>query len=217
MKAMTIPSSEQIYPLSGYDKLVFLKNIVKSANIIVGDYSYYDDKDDPLNFEKNVRYHFDFINDKLIIGKFCAIGSSVEFIMNGANHSMAGISTFPFYIFGGQWQKHAPSSKQLSFKGDTVIGNDVWIGYKAAIMPGINIGNGAIIAAYSVVTADVEPYSIVAGNPARMIKRRFSETQIIQLQQLAWWDWHIEKITQALPSIISGNITELATFHQSFK
>ena len=211
-----IPSSEQIYPLGDYDKLVFLKNIVKSPNIIVGDYSYYDDKENPLDFEKNVLYHFDFINDKLIIGKFCAIGSGVEFIMNGANHAMAGISTFPFYIFGGQWQKFAPLPEQLPFKGDTVIGNDVWIGYKATITPGVKVGNGAIIAAHAVVTTDVEPYSIVGGNPARTLKRRFTQEQIMRLQKLAWWDWHIEKITQALPWITSGDVAQLENFHQSY-
>lgn len=99
---MQIPDNKQIYPLENYKGLVFLKNVVKSPNIIVDDYSYYDDTSgDAINFEKNVLYHFDFIGDKLIIGKFCALGSGVRFIMNGANHRMDGISSFPFNIFGG--------------------------------------------------------------------------------------------------------------------
>lgn len=207
---MQIPDSTQIYPLKDYNSMVFLKNIVKSPNIIVGDYTYYDDMEDAMNFECNVLYHFDFIGDKLIIGKFCAIGSDVQFIMNGANHYMDGISTFPFYIFGGDWAKSAPAKEELPFKGDTVIGNDVWIGYKATIMPGVTIGNGAIIAAHSVVAKDVEPYSIVGGNPAKLLRKRFTEEQIDNLQQLSWWNWSIEKITSALPLIVSGDIEEFS-------
>ncbi|SFL48005.1 Vat family streptogramin A O-acetyltransferase [Proteiniphilum acetatigenes] len=212
---MQIPDSNQIYPLKDYNRLVFLKNIIKSPNIIVGDYSYYDDHEDGLNFEQNVLYHFDFLGDKLIIGKFCAIGSNVQFIMNGANHRMDGISTFPFNIFGGNWSVITPTLEQLPFKGNTVIENDVWIGYKATIMPGVNIGNGTIIAAHSVVTKDVEPYSIVGGNPAKLIRKRFTEEQIKKLLDIAWWDWNIEKITSALPLIVNGDIRKLEEFYKS--
>lgn len=212
---MQIPDSNQIYPLKDYNRLVFLKNIIKSPNIIVGDYSYYDDHEDGLNFEQNVLYHFDFLGDKLIIGKFCAIGSNVQFIMNGANHRMDGISTFPFNIFGGNWSVITPTLEQLPFKGNTVIENDVWIGYKATIMPGVNIGNDTIIAAHSVVTKDVEPYSIVGGNPAKLIRKRFTEEQIKKLLDIAWWDWNIEKITSALPLIVNGDIRKLEEFYKS--
>ncbi len=214
---MQIPDSNQIYPLKDYNRLVFLKNIIKSPNIIIGDYSYYDDHEDGLNFEQNVLYHFDFLGDKLIIGKFCAIGSNVQFIMNGANHRMDGISTFPFNIFGGNWSVITPTLEQLPFKGNTVIENDVWIGYKATIMPGVNIGNGAIIAAHSVVTKDVEPYSIVGGNPAKLIRKRFTEEQIKKLLDIAWWNWNIEKITSALPLIVNGDIRKLEEFYKSSK
>lgn len=214
---MQIPDSNQIYPLKDYNRLVFLKNIIKSPNIIVGDYSYYDDHEDGLNFEQNVLYHFDFLGDKLIIGKFCAIGSNVQFIMNGANHRMDGISTFPFNIFGGNWSVITPTLEQLPFKGNTVIENDVWIGYKATIMPGVNIGNGAIIAAHSVVTKDVEPYSIVGGNPAKLIRKRFTDEQIKKLLDIAWWNWNIEKITSALPLIVNGDIRKLEEFYKSSK
>lgn len=209
---MQIPDSTQIYPLKDYNRLVFLKNIVKSPNIIVGDYTYYDDMEDALNFERNILYHFDFIGDKLIIGRFCAIGSDVQFIMNGANHRMDGISAFPFNIFGGDWTKVTPTKEQLPFKGDTIIENDVWIGYKSTIMPGVRIGNGAIIAAHSVVAKDVEPYSIVGGNPAKLLRKRFSDEQIDQLLKIEWWNWSIEKITSALPLIVSGDIDNLTQF-----
>lgn len=206
---MQIPDSKQLYPLKDYPKMVFLKNSVTSPNIIVGDYTYYDDRQDGLNFENNVLYHFPFIGDKLIIGKFCAIASDVQFIMNGANHKMTGISTFPFNIFGGDWADVAPAMTDLPFKGDTIVGNDVWIGYKAVIMPGIKIGDGAIIAAHTVVTKDVAPYSIVGGNPSRLIRERFSDTDIERLLAISWWNWDIEKITAALPLIVSGDIGAL--------
>lgn len=154
-------------------------------------------------------YHFDFIGDKLIIGKFCAIASGVKFIMNGANHMMDTISAFPFNIMGGDWSKATSDIKQLAYKGDTIVGNDVWIGFESVIMPGIKIGNGAIIGAKSVVTNDVEPYSIVGGNPAKLIRKRFSNDQINLLENIAWWNWEIEDITVNLSLITSTNIEEL--------
>lgn len=188
------PDPKTTFPLAQYDRLCFLKNIIKNPNIIVGDFTYYDDFEDVHNFEKNVKYHFDFVGDKLIIGKFCMIASDVTFIMNGANHLTEAISTYPFAIFGNGWE-HAMEGKSYPSKGDTTVGNDVWIGYGATIMPGVTIGDGAIIATKSVVTKDVEPYSIVGGNPARPIKKRFSDEKIAELLALKWWDWDMEKIT----------------------
>lgn len=202
---MTKIDKDKIFPVEGYDRLCFLKNIIKNPNIIVGDYTYYDDFEDVNNFERNVLYHFDFIGDKLIIGKFCAIASGVKFIMNGGNHLTDSISTFPFEIFGGEW-KDAMKGKQYPYKGDTVIGNDVWIGFEAVIMPGVKIGDGAIIGAKSVVTKNVEPYSIVAGNPAKEIKKRFSEDKIRSLQELKWWDWSTEKISENLSLLTGGEV-----------
>lgn len=164
---------------------------------MVGDYTYYDDFEDVYNFEKNVKYHFDFIGDKLIIGKFCMLASGVTFIMNGANHKMDGITAYPFNIFGHGWRKVTPVLRDLPFK-DTVVENDVWIGTNATVMPGVRIGNGAIVAAHSVVTKDVAPYSIVGGNPAKEIRKRFSDEKINQLLEMAWWNWDIEKITENL-------------------
>jgi virginiamycin A acetyltransferase len=205
---MPVPDKNTPFPLPGYDRLCFLKNIITNPNIIVGDYTYYDDFEDVHNFEKNVKYHFDFIGDKLIIGKFCMIASDVTFIMNGANHLTEAITSYPFAIFGGDW-KDAMEGKKYPAKGDTIIGNDVWIGYKATIMPGVNIGDGAIIASQATVTRDVEPYSIVGGNPARLIKKRFSEEDIKRLLKLKWWDWEVEKISKHVQHLTGRNIGKI--------
>lgn len=205
---MTGPNPAQTFPLQGYDRLCFLKNIIANPNIIVGDYTYYDDFEDVHNFEKNVKYLFDFTGDKLIIGKFCMIASDVTFIMNGANHLTDAISTYPFAIFGNGWEG-AMEGREYPIKGDTVIGNDVWIGYKATIMPGVRVGDGATIAAHAVVTKDVAPYAIVGGNPAAEIKKRFSDEQIEKLLQLRWWDWPPEKITEKVRALTGKEIAHL--------
>jgi virginiamycin A acetyltransferase len=205
---MTEPNKNTPFPLANYDRLCFLKNIIKNPNIIVGDYTYYDDFEDVMNFEKNVKYHFDFTGDKLIIGKFCMIASDVTFIMNGANHLTDAITTYPFAIFGNGWE-NAMKGKTYPSKGNIVVGNDVWIGYNATIMAGVTIGDGAIIGTNSVVTKDVEPYSIVGGNPAKLIKKRFSEDEIKDLLELKWWDWEIEKITRNVQNLTDNNIEAL--------
>lgn len=205
---MNIPDYKKKFPLDNYDKLCFLKNIIKNPNIIIGEYTYYDDFETVENFEKNVKYLFDFIGDKLIIGKFCMIASDVTFIMNGANHLTEAISTYPFAIFGGDWSD-AMEGKSYPTKGDIIIGNDVWIGYGATIMAGVTIGDGAIIASKSVITKDVEPYTIVGGNPAKEIRRRFSETDISDLLELQWWNWPIEKITENVAHLTGNNLEVL--------
>lgn len=208
IKSMTGPDPNTIFPLPYYNRLCFLKNIVKNPNIIVGDYTYYDDFDNVENFEKNVKYHFDFIGDKLIIGKFCMIASDVKFIMNGANHLTNALSTYPFAIFGNGWE-HAMEGKTYPQKGDITIGNDVWIGYNATIMAGVTIGDGAIIATNATVVKDVEPYAIVGGNPAQTLKKRFPEETIQQLLALKWWDWDIEKITRNVQHLTGNQIDHL--------
>lgn len=195
--------------MKGFPQVGYLKNFITHENIIVGDYTYYDDPDGVENFEKNVLYHFPFIGDKLIIGKFCAIARDVRFIMNGANHKIDAFSTYPFFIFGNGWEKAAPKEGELPFKGDTIIANDVWIGYDTTIMPGVKIGNGAIIAAKSVVTGDVPDYCIVGGNPAKIIRHRFDEETIKRLLKVQWWDWSAEKITQNLEAITHADILAL--------
>lgn len=203
-----IPDPNESFPLENYKNLCFLKNIITNPNIIVGDYTYYDDFENVENFEKNVKYHFDFIGDKLLIGKFCMIASDVVFIMNGANHLSKSISSYPFAIFGKDWA-NAMDNNSYPFKGDTKVGNDVWLGYSSTIMPGVTIGDGAIVASNSTVVKDVEPYSIVGGNPAKLIRKRFSETTIETLLNLKWWDWDIEKITSNIRNLTSGNIKRL--------
>ncbi|WP_163444769.1 CatB-related O-acetyltransferase [Flavobacterium columnare] len=205
-----IPDKNNPFPLNGYNKLCFLKNIIQNPNIIVGDYTYYDDFDDVENFEKNVKYHFDFTGDKLIIGKFCMIASGVKFIMNGANHLTEAISAYPFAIFGHDWQD-AMEGKSYPTKGDTLIGNDVWIGHNATIMAGVTIGDGAIIATNATVTKDVAPYTIVGGNPAQLIRKRFSDEVIELLLEKQWWHWDIEKITQNVQLLTSNDFDKLKT------
>lgn len=196
-------NSGNIFPIKDTERLCFLKNIVKSKNIIIGDFTYYDDPEDVHNFEKNILYHFDFVGDQLIIGKFCQIATGVRFIMNGANHALTGFSTFPFSVFGEEWAD-VPLLPGYN-KGDTVIGNDVWIGYKATIMPGVKVGDGAIIASNSTVTKNVDSYSIVGGNPANVIRKRFDDETIQKLLQLKWWDWPVDKITSYAKKIATGS------------
>jgi virginiamycin A acetyltransferase len=204
MMATIEPST--VYPLTGYDRLCFLKNVINHPQVEIGDYTYYDDFESVANFQRNIRYLFEFTGDRLRIGKFCMIASGVEFIMNGANHLSDSVSSYPFAIFGGGWA-NSMDGKSYPVKGDTVIGNDVWIGYRAAVLPGISIGNGAIIGSYSVVTRNVLPYSIVGGNPAQVIRQRFDKLTTARLLEVAWWDWPTEKITHYAP-FLTGDVTE---------
>lgn len=196
------PNPDNLYPIPHSERTAFLKNIVKNPNIIVGDYTYYDDPVDVHNFEKNVLYHFDFIGDKLMIGRFCQIASGVKFLMNGGNHNLNGFSSFPFIIFQSYWPQVPYVANR---KKDTIIGNDVWIGYEATIMPGVTIGDGAIIGTKAVVTKDVAPYDMVGGNPAKVIRKRFDDETIDFLLQLQWWNWPIEKIREHVLPIMQGD------------
>ena len=203
------PDPQTVYPMKDYDKLVFLKNFVKASNIIVGDYTYFDDRrNGPEKFEEyNVLYNYDFLKVKLIIGKFCALAAETRFIMTG-NHKLDGISTYPFPIFGQGWES-AFNLADLPVKGDIVLGNDVWTGYDSLIMGGVKIGHGAIIATRAVVVKDVPPYCIVAGNPAQVVKKRFDDATIARLLRIAWWDWPIEKINRHLALICSLDVDQL--------
>jgi virginiamycin A acetyltransferase len=196
--------------MKGFPQVGFLKALVKNPNIVVGEYSYYDDPEGPEQFEaKCVLYHFPFVGDKLVIGKFCALARDVRFIMNGAKHQINGFSTYPFYIFGNGWEAATPQPGDFPYKGDTVIGNDVWLGYDVLVMPGVKIGDGAIVAARSVVVSDVPAYSVVGGNPAKVIKQRFHDDVIKELLTVKWWDWSLEKITRNLPAIVGADTAAL--------
>jgi len=199
------PNPKRKYPLDDYEGVCFIKNVITNPNIIVGDYTYYDGED-PEKFENNVLYHYNFIGDKLIIGRFCSIASGTKFIMNGGNHNPKIFSTYPFPTFDNGWEKGDLGTVN---KGDIVIGNDVWIGFEALIMSGVNIGDGAVIGARSVVTKDVLPYTIVGGNPAKKIRNRFDDKIIKELLEIKWWDWKPKKIFNNIEAICSADISKL--------
>jgi virginiamycin A acetyltransferase len=209
---MSGPDPNTLFPISGQRRVCFLKPLIKRANIEVGDFTYYDDADSPLTFAQNcVLYHYEHVGDKLIIGRFTAIGPQVRFIMNGAAHVMRGISTYPFELFDGSWAKDLATvaDYRAVFRGDTVVGNDVWIGREAMILPGVTIGDGAVIGARSVVARDVPPYAVAAGNPARVKRMRYNEADVARLLRIAWWNWEVEKITSNLDLIRGADIDAL--------
>ena len=201
------PDPNKIFPIKGVNNLINVKPTIKNPNIIVGDFTYFGDVD----FEKHVTHHYDFIGDKLIIGKFCQIASGVEFVMNGANHQMNAASTFPFCIFEG-WEQEVPPLSEMPLKGDTVVGNDVWIGQNAVVLPGIHIHDGAIIGLESVVASDVAPYTIVAGNPAKEIRKRFDDELISLMLEFCWWDLSIEEINSLIPILTCSNLEKVKNF-----
>ena len=201
------PSPTTPHPLPGARRSGFLKNFLTRPTIEVGDYTYYDDPAGVERFEENVLYHFDFIGDRLVIGRFCSIAAETRFIMNGGNHATDWFTTFPFPVFREGWEVAMPDAWR--HRGDTVVGHDVWIGYGVTVLPGIRIGNGAIIAAKSVVTRNVEPFSIVGGNPAERIRYRFDEATRAALEEIAWWDWDAEKIGRNVRAICSGDLEAL--------
>jgi len=204
------PNPNDPTPLPGIDQLIFLKNFITRSDIEVGDYTYYDDEEDAADFERrNVLYHYEFVGDKLIIGKFCSLAKDCTFMMNGANHTFTSFSTYPFAVFKNGWGDGDVEQLKSQTRGDTIVGNDVWIGRSATIMPGVEIGDGAIIGAHAIVGRNVPPYTIVAGNPAREIRKRFDEKTIVELQTIKWWDWPIEKITQNLEAITNADLDGL--------
>lgn len=202
----------KIYPRTGDKEIVYLKDVVTRPNIEIGDYTIYNDfVRDPSHFEKNnVLYHYPVNGDRLKIGKFCSIACGAKFLFTSGNHSMQSFSTYTFPIFYEEWGLDGKAIRSAwDNKGDIVLGNDVWIGYEAVILSGVTIGDGAIVGARAVVTKDVPPYTIVAGVPARPIRKRFDEETIAKLQALRWWDWDEEKIKRCIPAIQSGDIDAL--------
>ena len=195
------PDPNTVYPVAGYDREIYVRPTVTNPRIIVGDFTYIADSE----FESHVTHHYDFIGDKLIIGKFCQIAAGVEFVMNGANHQMNAVSTFPFYTLEG-WDMAPPAASDLPHKGDTVIGSDVWIGQNAVLLPGVHVGDGAIIGANSVVGSDVAPYTVVAGNPARLIRQRFDDGLIALLLEFKWWDRSVGEINRLIPILTSSDL-----------
>ena len=195
-----IPNPNVVFP-NDYGTTCFIKNVITAPNILVGDYTYYDDPEDPAGFEKNnVLFNYPEFGD-------CAIASGVKFIMGAANHRLSSVTTYPFAVFGGAWAENAPPHLgQLPFKGDIVVGSDVWIGRESVILPGVHIGDGAVIAAYSVVAKDVPPYTVFGGNPARLLKRRFSAALTETLLRLKWWDLEPETLAGLIPVLCSPDL-----------
>lgn len=205
-----IPDPNVVFP-NDYKTSCFIKNVITAPNITVGDYTYYDDVVDPTGFEKNnVLFNHPEFGDHLIIGRFCQIASGTKFIMGPANHRISSVTSYPFNVFGGIWTENTPPHmEQLPRKGDTVIGNDVWVGRESVIMPGVKIGDGAIIAAYSVVAKDVPPYTIYGGNPAKFIKARFDDELTTLLLRFRWWDLAPEQLVDILPLLCDPDLTKV--------
>ena len=204
--------TDKIYPRTGDRETVYLKNVIDNPNIQIGDYTIYNDfVHDPREFLKNnVLYHYPINKDRLIIGKFCSIACGAKFLFNSGNHKMASLSTYTFPLFFEEWDLEKENVAQAwDQKGDIIIGNDVWIGYEAVILPGVTIGDGAVIGCRAVVTKDVPPYTIVGGVPAKPIRKRFDEETIKELQKIKWWDWPEEKIAGKIPAIQAGDLEEL--------
>ena len=201
MKSEKKPDPNVVHPIAGYDKEIYVKPTITNPNIIVGDFTYIADSE----FESHVTHFYPWSRDKLIIGKFCQIAAGVEFVMNDANHQMNAASTFPFYTLEG-WNMEAPALSDMPFKGDTVIGNDVWIGQNAVILPGTHVGDGAIIGLNSVVGGNVPPYTIVAGNPAKEIRKRFDDELIELMIKFKWWDKSVDEINNLIPLLASTDL-----------
>ncbi|MTI17153.1 CatB-related O-acetyltransferase [Rhodobacteraceae bacterium RKSG542] len=204
------PSPDTRHPFNGEPHTVFLKNIITHPMIEVGDYTYFNDPEFAAEFEKrNVLYHYESGTGRLVIGRYCALATGTTFQMNGGNHPMDGFSTYPFSIFGNGWEEgFDPATFAQANRGDTIVGNDVWFGRDCHIMPGVTIGDGAIIGAKAVVAKDVPPYAIVVGNPGRIVRRRFDEATIAELLDIAWWNWPADKVKRNLDAI-RGNKIEL--------
>ena len=209
-KTRKFPDPNAVFP-NEYGTSCFIKNVIKAPNISVGDYTYYDDDKDPTGFEKNnILFNYPVFGDKLIIGKFCQIASGTQFIMGAANHRLCSATTYPFNIMSEAWAEIAPVHlSQLPHKGDTVIGNDVWFGRNCVVMPGVKIGDGAIVAAHSVVTKDVEPYSVVGGNPARFIKKRFDDELTELLLRFKWWDLPPDELAEVMPLLCDADLEKV--------
>lgn len=179
-----IPDPNAVFP-NEYKTSCFLKNVITAPNIHVGNYTYYDDLEHPTEFEqRNVLFNYPEFGDQLIIGKFCAIAAGTKFIMGPANHRISSVTTYPFHVFGGVWAENTPPHlDQLPRKGDIVVGNDVWIGRESVILPGVTIGDGAIVAAYSVVTQ--------------------------LLLAVRWWDLPPEELAATLPLLCEEDLEKV--------
>ncbi len=185
---------------------IYLKNVISHPRMTVGDYSYASNFTCPQDWAATLApYLFPISRERLIIGRFCQFAHGTLFITSSANHPMGGLSTYPFRVFRPETMM---AYIDLPF-ADTTIGNDVWIGHGAVIMPGVAIGDGAIIATGAVVTKDVPAYTIAGGNPASVIRQRFSDEVVTDLLAIRWWDWPIDRIEASLIAIEGGDVPAL--------
>jgi virginiamycin A acetyltransferase len=204
------PDPDALHPMPRHPRVTFIRNLPLPPNVEVGAYTYYDDPEGPDSFLRHVLYHFEFSGDHLRIGRFCALAAGTTFLMNGGNHRLSAPSTYPFQIFGGAWAGRFEGELDFPNRGDTVVGNDVWTGWRSTFMPGVKVGDGAVVAARSVVTRDVPPYAIVAGNPASVVRMRYDPATVETLLRIRWWDWDVERITRNLEAISGRDAAALA-------
>ncbi|HVV69763.1 MAG TPA: CatB-related O-acetyltransferase [Gammaproteobacteria bacterium] len=217
-----LPAKNEDGNLTEWKSTVFLRHFITKDFIKIGDYTYYDTSftdENPEDFENTNVLYFPTNNSQLIIGKFCCLANKCKFMMSGAQHHLNSFTAYPLFwnfIDNPEVKSYMdiiPDKKYYHKEYDnTVVGNDVWIGYDALIMPGVKIGNGAIVGARAVVTKDVPPYAIVGGNPANIIRTRFDDKTIHRLLEIQWWNWSIEKIMSAYSAIMNADIKALASF-----
>ncbi len=193
--------------------VVHLNQVINHPRIKIGDFSYFGHLQELEDYASYLApFLFPLSPERLLIGKFCQIAHGVRFITSSANHDMSGFSTYPFNNF--TMQEMSTEDIQALFnvpnrKGDTVIGNDVWIGTEAVVMPGVTIGDGAIVGARAVVVKDVPAYTVVGGNPSRVLRRRFDEPTIEALLEIKWWNWPLEKISANVQAITGADLQAL--------
>lgn len=213
-------NDRELYPHVGDTQTIYLRKVITHPNIEVGEYTIYNDFiADPRLFERNnVLYHYPINCDKLVIGRFCSIACGAKFLFNSANHTMRSLANYTFPLFGETWNiDKREITSAWDNKGDIVIGNDVWIGFDAVILAGVHIGDGAVIGARAVVTHDVEPYEVVGGVPARMLKKRFDADTIADLLEMQWWNWPHDRLVEAIPLIRSGAVDSLKDYFRKMK
>jgi virginiamycin A acetyltransferase len=198
------------FPRPADTTTVYLKNVIKRPQNVVGDFTIYNDPFHATEFEtRNVLYQQTPYLGGLIIGKYCSIASGARFLFNSANHTLSSFSTYPFPLFGNEWESEVSPREAWDLKGDIVVGNDVWIGYEAVVLAGVQIGDGAIIGTRALVTKDVPPYSIVGGVPAKLLRQRFDSETITALLKIRWWDWPHELVRRNLDAIRHMRLEEL--------
>lgn len=216
---MTLLDASKTHPMTLPDggvltQIVHLARVIDHPRISVGDYSYYHDFREQTDYASVIApYLFPLSPERLVIGRFVQIAHGARFVTGSANHDLRGFSTYPFGNFmmtAGTTQAEVEALLQdFGDKGDTICGNDVWLGMEAVVMPGVTLGDGAVVGARAVVTRDVAPYTVVAGNPARVVRHRFAADVVRELLAIRWWDWPIDRIEAALPAIRGSDIAAL--------